>query len=571
MEMEQQASDIFTRVEHPGRCRDLLETLCAQGDAQLLCIYQEEQPLPVLLMEVSPDEELVLDLTSAPGVADMLEKMPESFVLTGRAGGTLLQTAPLRPRQRLEVAGRVQIACDWPQWLEVLHRRSTFRAELNARMEVLVTVKAENSDRLFGGRLLDLSLGGCRLELQAAGGAAELQAEHVLERIELQFPNGQKVNLNGVVRHAQISGDWQSVRFGCGFGELSAELERRLWFYVREIEREGARTAVGGDASLAPSALFVRPEQSKAVDSVPRPHGLDYATPMARRLARVAVYLNGQLLQLQQGGEVDPVLLSRHSEFLLNLLDEDRESMLFASHCLVDDSPLVQHSIAVATRLADLIAARNAPRDLVKAVVACALVHDLGKALLPPALLRVERMSAEQRSEFATHVGMLRARMDSCKWIPEPVIRGIVEGINERLDGSGYPLALKGEQLGELARVAAVVDVVDAMSRARPDRPGQAVSGIYRYLIGREAQLDSQWCSRYIRHFGIIPIGALVRFAEGALGWVQRLDTQGRIAQVQLTDQATLLGATLSEPLTGTELGKLGKVEGIIVPEARWA
>lgn len=567
--MKQQATDVFSRVENPARCRELLEALCVDGEAQLLRVEGGEQALPVLLMDVVSGEELILDLTSAPGVASVLEQSPGSFMLTGRAGATVLQTPPLRLSRRLEVPGRTQIACVWPEALEVLHRRSSFRAELNPRMEVNVVIRAENSDRLLAGRLLDLSLGGCLLEIQAAGGAAELQASHVLESIELTFPNGQRLLLTGTIRHAQISGDWQSVQFGCAFIGLNAELERRLWFYVREIEREGARTAVGGDPSLAPSPLFIRPEQRKAADnSGPRQHGLDYATPTARMLARVAVYLNGQLLQLQRGGEIDPGLLSRSSEYLLGLLEGDREELLFASHCLVDDSPLVQHCIAVAIRIADLISSRNAPRDLVKSAVACALIHDLGKALLPPSLLRAEQLEGEQRREMASHVGLLLARMDSCKWIPAPVVRGIIEGINERLDGSGYPHGLQAEQLGELARVAAVVDVVDAMSRARPDRPGMPVSAIYRHMLGCEAQLDSQWCGRYIRHFGVIPIGTLVRFPEGALGWVQRLDAQGRIAQVQLSDQTSLKGANLSPPVTGAELLKLGRVEGIIVPES---
>lgn len=569
--MEQQTDEIYTRIDNQERCRDLLVNLCEKGESHLVCIHQEQQPLPVLLHQVLPGDALILDLTAAPGVADMLEKMPESFVLSGRAGGTLLQTAPLAPRQRLEADGRVQIACDWPEWLEVLHRRSSFRAELSATMPVDVNLRCERYDRLFNARLLNVSLGGCLLELPAAGEARHLESGDLLERVELTFPNGQQVVLKALICHAQLNINGKTMSLGCSFNEMDADLERRMWFLVREIERERARTALDGDPSLAASELFIRPARKTGLQAADRQHGLDYATPMARRLARVAAYLNAQLQRLQQGKDIDSVQLSRHSEFLLELLEEDRESLLFASHCLIEDLPLIQHSIAVAVRLADLVSARNAPRELIKAVVACALIHDLGKVLLPASLLHVERMNVEQRQEFASHVSLLRMRMGACKWIPEGVIRGIVEGINERLDGSGYPLGASGTQLGELARVAAVVDVIDAMSRARPDRPGQPVSGIYRYLIGREAQLDAQWCSRYIRHFGIIPIGALVRFANGQMAWVQSLDAQGRIAGVHLTDSTTLQGKTLEHTVSGSALEAFGRVDGIIVPKTVWA
>jgi HD-GYP domain-containing protein (c-di-GMP phosphodiesterase class II) len=42
---------------------------------------------------------------------------------------------------------------------------------------------------------------------------------------------------------------------------------------------------------------------------------------------------------------------------------------------------------------------------------------------------------------------------------------------HERLDGSGYPSGLEGDEIGEFARIIAVADVVEAMSSNRPYRP----------------------------------------------------------------------------------------------------
>ncbi|MBU4583275.1 MAG: HD domain-containing protein [Proteobacteria bacterium] len=46
---------------------------------------------------------------------------------------------------------------------------------------------------------------------------------------------------------------------------------------------------------------------------------------------------------------------------------------------------------------------------------------------------------------------------------------------HERIDGSGYPLALKGEKILIEARIIAVADVVDAMASHRPYRPGLGI------------------------------------------------------------------------------------------------
>lgn len=565
--MSEHPQEFLSCKDHPQRCQTLLEDLSLQHDLQLLSVHQPEQPLPVLLCGVQPGQALVLDLTATPGIADMLESLPESFQLSGRSGPALVRTSPLRVRERLPQGDRIQLRCEWPQSLEVLHRRNDFRAELNRRMEVSVVLQAAGSTRTFNGRLCDLSLGGCRIEMAATGGASELLAYQPLERIELTFPSGERALLQGHIRHTQIRADLQAVFFGCAFDELGSEQERRLWFYVREIEREASRIAAGGDPQLAPSGLFQRLERRRSTDTGHRQHGLDYATPMARRLARVAVYLNAQMLRLQQGGDIDSIQLSRNSEYLLGLLEDDREALLFASHCLVDDLPLIQHCIAVAVRLCDLLKARCMSAEQLKAVAACALVHDLGKALLPPALLRCTQMGEAERAEFASHVALLRARMSNCTWLPRPAIQGVIYGINERLDGSGYPRGLKSDELGDLARAAAVVDVIDAMSRARPDRAARTMTGIYRHLVGQREALDPQWCAQYVRHFGVIPIGALVRFGDGQLGWVQALDAQQRVARVQLSERPSLAGAAGGTVVSGDALNRLGRIEGIVVAE----
>jgi HD-GYP domain-containing protein (c-di-GMP phosphodiesterase class II) len=50
-------------------------------------------------------------------------------------------------------------------------------------------------------------------------------------------------------------------------------------------------------------------------------------------------------------------------------------------------------------------------------------------------------------------------------------IAEMVHQHHERLDGSGYPRGLKGDQICEEARVIAVADTIDAMSTHRPYRP----------------------------------------------------------------------------------------------------
>lgn len=556
----EQVIDTPTRIDHPGERLSLLEGLCQPGGASLLFSSQPGQPQPALLMAVQPGERLVLDVTAVPEIAGRIER-GEPFYLCGQVDGAMLRTPELRMLQRLEVAERLQFSCSYPDWLELLHRRSSYRAELRADMQVQVELHPSGNAQPLLGRLLNLSLGGCLVEIPAAR-AVRIEGPQLLDMLVLNFPGGQRLAMGARICHMHGVPDWQAMRFGCQFLAVSADQERRLWFYVREIEREKARNAHEGERGLQPSALFAQPPS-------PAPRALagqSVGNAVGRRLGRVAAYLDIQLMQLRMGAAIDSAQLSRYSDLLLDLLAEDRDALLFSVQRQPGEPELVQHGIAIAVRLADMARSRGLPQETVKAIVASALVHDLGKALLPAELSRAVRLDDGQRQAFGEHVALLRERLESCKWLAAPVIDAVVGAINERLDGSGYPHAASAERLGELVRMASVVDVVDAMARPRLDRPALPINAIYRHLLGSSQQFDPLWSQRYVRHFGSVPVGSLVRFSGGQMAWVRRLDREGAVAQVQLAATPQLAAPVSGALLSGGEMAGLGRIEAVVVP-----
>ena len=213
---------------------------------------------------------------------------------------------------------------------------------------------------------------------------------------------------------------------------------------------------------------------------------------------------------------------------------EDREALLFASRCLADEPLLVRHGLGVAVHLLDFARAQSMPHALCKALAAAAMVHDLGKALLPRELLALPVLDARQHRWLQGHVPMLLQRIDRCGWLSTPVVEAVVRDINERLDGSGYPNHRGGADLSELARLASVVDVVDILSRQRPGREPWSTEDIHAWLERNSARFDPQWVARYRAHFGRWPVGCLVRYADGLLGRVAALDERGLPSRVRL-------------------------------------
>ena len=66
---------------------------------------------------------------------------------------------------------------------------------------------------------------------------------------------------------------------------------------------------------------------------------------------------------------------------------------------------------------------------------------------------------------------------------------------HERMDGSGYPRGLRGEEILPEARILAVADVVEAMNAHRPYRPALGISAaLEEILAGRGTRFDPRVC-----------------------------------------------------------------------------
>ena len=400
--MEQEI-DTPTRIGHLGECLSLIEGLCEPGGASLLFSAQPSQPHPVLLMAVEYGERLVIYITAVPELACRIERN-DPFHLCSQVDGAMLRTSSQTVLERLDVPGRVQFSCAYPQWLELMHRRGSFRTELRSGMCVQVELHPQGAEQPLLGQRVNLPLCGCLVELPA-NQAVRIDGPQLLELLVLNFPGGQRLAMGARVCYIRNELDWQALRFGCQFLGVSADQERRLWLYVREIEREKARTSCDSTHALQPSALFFQRTAPAQTPPLPR-------SSIGRRLGRVAAYLDTQLIRLRLGG-------------------------------VIDSKQLSQHGIALDVRLADLAQGRGLPRQAVKTIVASALVHDLGKTLFPTELHRVRRLDSGQRQAFGAHVGLLRQCLEGCKWLAAPLMDAVIGTINERLDGTGYPRAAR--------------------------------------------------------------------------------------------------------------------------------
>ena len=127
-----------------------------------------------------------------------------------------------------------------------------------------------------------------------------------------------------------------------------------------------------------------------------------------------------------------------------------------------------QHRVALMSRA--IGEEMGLPEEQILGIHMAALVHDIGKISIPAEFLtKPGRLSNAEMAMIRCHP---QDGYDILKDIPFPwPIARFVAQHQERMDGSGYPFGISGEEITIEARIIAVADVVEAMASDRPYRP----------------------------------------------------------------------------------------------------
>ena len=120
-----------------------------------------------------------------------------------------------------------------------------------------------------------------------------------------------------------------------------------------------------------------------------------------------------------------------------------------------------------------------------------AFLHDIGKIAIPDSLLlKKSRLSPSEYEVMKRHSVIGDELCRTVRSLER--VRQIVRHHHERLDGTGYPDGLIGNQIPLLAQIVTVVDVFDALTTDRPYR--NALSDAIAYQTLRE-EASAGWCS----------------------------------------------------------------------------
>jgi HD-GYP domain-containing protein (c-di-GMP phosphodiesterase class II) len=179
------------------------------------------------------------------------------------------------------------------------------------------------------------------------------------------------------------------------------------------------------------------------------------------------------------------------------------------------------HCVSVGTLMVTFGRALGLEGEVLRQAGIGGFVHDVGKTLVPETILNkpgrltdgefllIKRHPAEGHQILKRSSNVGEAPLD------------ITLHHHERMDGKGYPEKLPEARISQLARMAAIVDVYDAITSDRPYHRGIAPTEALRKMLEWcNGHFDEALLRKFIRCIGIYPTGTLVRLDNGWLAVV---------------------------------------------------
>ena len=250
--------------------------------------------------------------------------------------------------------------------------------------------------------------------------------------------------------------------------------------------------------------------------------------PLAEERSRAhAIYheaidlVDNLMADVKLGKAIDVVPMEELASDISGSVFNNQNALLCLSQIREKDRYLMEHSVNVSILMGIFSRHLGYTGNTLHQLITGALLHDIGKILVPDEILHKRgKLTDAEWVEMKRHVTYGEKILLKSEGISE-IALAICGQHHERLDGAGYPRAKKDSDINIYGRLAAIVDVYDAITASRVYHDGLTPFVAMKRLVKwSNNHLDKTLVYHFIRCMSVYPVGTLVELNNGKLGVV---------------------------------------------------
>ena len=336
--------------------------------------------------------------------------------------------------------------------------------------------------------------------------------------------NNKRVNLANAGRVSHQASIEQLIERGIQFAWVDVALsEKGCQFPKPKPVQQSFDSTLMASTSSASTAESAEPHhlvESKTRRLFSRDANQKRATKVIGEARKLAKKL------LSQTFDSKPLQLDELNQWADELIDSvmvDPDALHCVSALRNKDTYLLEHSVNVACLLVTFGKYLELDTQTLKQLAIGGIVHDIGKIKVDNDILhKPSKLTPQEFEHMKLHQVFAQDMLKSIKGLG-PISRDVCLMHHEKMDGTGYPFGLSGDQLPLHGRMSSIVDIYDALTADRCYKKAMSSAEAFKVLLSLTPHhLDKELVYKFINCIGVYPVGSVVELSDQRLGivWV---------------------------------------------------
>ena len=276
------------------------------------------------------------------------------------------------------------------------------------------------------------------------------------------------------------------------------------------------------NTSIYSKGLIMGIDENIAVGHGCNSKHIDQELSNARSVYRDAyTTIHNLMATIKKGKKPDFKIVEPVIEKAITSLEQNSDALV--SLCLNKDSDdyIFKHPTSTCIIAARFSQFLGHSADETKDIAIGALLGDIGKVFIPSKILyKPGKLTDAEYNTIKKHSSYSSKYIEKFGNFSELAFKAVSEH-HERIDGTGYPHNLSGDQISVAGQVTAIADTYDAMTSVRMHQTRKEPTETLKFMLSKKDELFSEtMIKQFIQCLGLYPSGTLVALNNGFIGVV---------------------------------------------------